>query len=235
MPTTPSGDRIRIGELARRSGVPAATIKHYIREGLLEEPLRTSRNSAWYDPAEIPKIQAIKELQRTRFLPLSVIREVLAEADRGRSIARAVDTVLQAQAGEERRSRDDVIDGGVEEAQIAFFEATGLVTPETVDGQTTYAGDDLRLLRLLHSARQAGITAEMLPHTVLPEYLRKVRELAEFELELFEKGILPRAGAALDGLVESASELSETLVLVLRRKVLRDLVAEWTERTAETD
>ena len=83
--------------------------------------------------------------------------------------------------------------------------------------------------------RQAGITAEMLPHTVLPEYLRKVRELAEFELELFEKGILPRAGAALDGLVESASELSETLVLVLRRKVLRDLVAEWTERTAETD
>ena len=31
-------ERIKMSELARRSGVPAATIKHYVNEGLLPEP-----------------------------------------------------------------------------------------------------------------------------------------------------------------------------------------------------
>ena len=41
-----SGDQdeemLRMGELAEASGVSAATIKHYLREGLLPEPVKTS-------------------------------------------------------------------------------------------------------------------------------------------------------------------------------------------------
>ena len=49
---TPDSDveLVKMAHLARRSGVPAPTIKHYIREGLLPGPdVRTSRNMAYYD------------------------------------------------------------------------------------------------------------------------------------------------------------------------------------------
>ena len=59
---------LKMSELARRSGVPASTIKHYIREGLLPEPaLRTSRNMAYYDAGLVQRIKTIKELQKSQF------------------------------------------------------------------------------------------------------------------------------------------------------------------------
>ena len=39
-----TAELLRMGELAEASGVPAPTIKHYLREGLLPEPVKTSRN-----------------------------------------------------------------------------------------------------------------------------------------------------------------------------------------------
>ncbi len=41
---------IRISELADRADVPVATVRHYLREGLLPEPVKTSRNMAYYPP-----------------------------------------------------------------------------------------------------------------------------------------------------------------------------------------
>jgi DNA-binding transcriptional MerR regulator len=39
---------LKISELADRSDVSVGTIKHYLREGLLPEPVKTSRNMAYY-------------------------------------------------------------------------------------------------------------------------------------------------------------------------------------------
>src|ERR1700722_20900514 len=73
---------LKMSELAERSGVSAGTIKHYLREGLLgdgEEIKRTSRNMA-YDPEElVERIRLIKRLQEDRFMPLRLIREMIAE------------------------------------------------------------------------------------------------------------------------------------------------------------
>ena len=55
------------------------TIKHYLREGLLPEPVKTSRNMAWYPREFVERVQLIKQLQEERFLPLKVIKEVLEQ------------------------------------------------------------------------------------------------------------------------------------------------------------
>jgi DNA-binding transcriptional MerR regulator len=81
MATRPGDGLLRISELAERSGVSPGTIKHYLREGLLgseEEVVRTSRNMAYYPAAFVQRIELIKRLQEQRFLPLRVIRELLA-------------------------------------------------------------------------------------------------------------------------------------------------------------
>ena len=89
-PATSNDEMLRMGELARASGVSAATIKHYLREGLLPEPVKTSRNMAYYPPEFVDRIRAIKRLQEERFMPLRLIREVLEQADRPRTPHREV-------------------------------------------------------------------------------------------------------------------------------------------------
>jgi len=75
---------LKMSELAEASGVSAGTIKHYLREGLLPEPVRTSRNMAYYPPDFVERIRLIKRLQEERFMPLKLIKGVLADAERPR-------------------------------------------------------------------------------------------------------------------------------------------------------
>lgn len=71
---------MRMRELEKRTGVGRETIRFYIREGLLPEPERASRNSASYTDHHVATVRAIKRLQEERFLPLAVIKTLL-EAD----------------------------------------------------------------------------------------------------------------------------------------------------------
>ena len=96
---------LRMRELAAASGVSAGTIKHYLREGLLPEPVRTSRNMAYYPPEFIERIRLIKQLQEERFMPLKVIKGVLDDdPGRLRELVELEDRILErTQQGEQAR------------------------------------------------------------------------------------------------------------------------------------
>jgi DNA-binding transcriptional MerR regulator len=81
---------LRMRELAEASGVPVPTIKHYLREGLLPEPVKTSRNMAYYPPEFVDRIKLIKRLQEERYLPLKAIKDVLDGMERSRTSAAEV-------------------------------------------------------------------------------------------------------------------------------------------------
>ena len=96
---------LRMRELAAQSGVSAATIKHYLREGLLPEPVRTSRNMAYYPPDFVERIRVIKQLQEERFMPLKAIKRVMEDdPERTRALMELEDRVIErAAAGERKR------------------------------------------------------------------------------------------------------------------------------------
>ena len=50
MAALPETQLLKISELADAAEVPVATVRHYLREGLLPEPVKTSRNMAYYPP-----------------------------------------------------------------------------------------------------------------------------------------------------------------------------------------
>jgi DNA-binding transcriptional MerR regulator len=75
----PEPELLKIGELAERAGVSPGTVRHYLREGLLLAPVKTSRNMAWYPAENVERIALIRRLQEERFMPLRVIREVLED------------------------------------------------------------------------------------------------------------------------------------------------------------
>src|SRR2546430_1347876 len=90
---------LKISELAERSGVSAATVKHYLREGLLgdqEDVLRTSRNMAYYPAHFVDRVRLIKRLQEERFMPLRVIRQILgSDPDRAVRLIELEDRILE--------------------------------------------------------------------------------------------------------------------------------------------
>jgi DNA-binding transcriptional MerR regulator len=90
---------VKISELAEAAGVPVATVRHYLREGLLPEGTKTSRNMAYYPPELADRIKLIKQLQEERFMPLKVIRDALESADgdveRLRALAETGDALLE--------------------------------------------------------------------------------------------------------------------------------------------
>src|SRR5205807_2770292 len=97
-PRSPSADDslMKMSELAAESGVSAGTIKHYLREGLLPQPVRTSRNMAYYPRDFVERIRLIKRLQEERFMPLKLIKGVLEEdPERARAMVELEDRILE--------------------------------------------------------------------------------------------------------------------------------------------
>jgi DNA-binding transcriptional MerR regulator len=53
-------EMIRSGELAKRAGVSADTIRYYERKGLLPEPVRTKAGYRLYDPQALARVRIIR-------------------------------------------------------------------------------------------------------------------------------------------------------------------------------
>lgn len=221
---------IKIGELARRAKVPLATVKHYLREGLITATRKTGRTMCWYDPALVERLRAIKELQQRQFLPLEVIRESI-DRDGGAgddlAAADAIAKVLAKHGGTRTLTREEVLaQNKAHPKELAWLEQMGLAVPK--DGK--YKGDDLAVLVTLGAARRAGIRADMLPFATLDRYLSALRALVAAELEMFRAGVFPRAEAGdIERLTTVATQLSERLVVLLRRKLLLPTLARLAE------
>ncbi len=216
---------VKMSELSRRSGVPAPTIKHYMREGLLPPPAkRTSPNMAYYDASLVPRIQRIKALQRTQFLPLRVIRKLLDEpaptSAQKETMVRAIASVLASSSGPSQVTRVELVEKGVSDSDLDYLIGIGLLEPTGEGDSSVFDGDDLEIIRTLVRARRAGLTEEMLPTSILLTYFEALRALVQMEVKLFREGVLPQAGEGLSSLAEEATRLSERLVVHIRRKQL---------------
>jgi DNA-binding transcriptional MerR regulator len=212
---------LKIGELSRRSGVPIATLKFYLREGLITPARKSGRTMAWYHPSVVERIRSIRELQERQFLPLDVIRKTIDSADAAaddHEMAEAIADVLIRRGGKRARTRDEVLARGAKPAELDWLQRAGLAVPDA-DGY--YRGDDLALLSTLGTARRAGLGADLLPFDILGDYLGALNKLVEVELRMYRGGVIGRAKPTeVRKLTKAAAELSERLVVLLRRKLL---------------
>ncbi|MEO8091284.1 MAG: MerR family transcriptional regulator [bacterium] len=184
----PAAELLKVSELSERSGVPVATIHHYLREGLLPEPVKTSRNMAYYPPEFVERIRLIKQLQEERFMPLRVIRDLLAreEADpeRLRAMLELEDRILdRALAGERERTPTEEVAAGYEVPQEVLDRLAKLdiLTPDD-DG---YSPSDVRIVEAISRFRAGGYD-ETLGFTVYDtlRYKRALEPLVAEEVKV---------------------------------------------------
>jgi DNA-binding transcriptional MerR regulator len=185
---TGSEPLLKISELAERAEVPVATVRHYLREGLLPEPVKTSRNMAYYPPAFVERIRLIKQLQEERFMPLRVIRDLLereeVEPKRLRSMIELEDRILErALAGERERVPVDEVRARYDVPQEVLdrLAEVGVLTPD----ERGYSPSDVRIVEAISRFRAGGYD-ESLGFTVYDtlRYTRALEPLVAEEVKV---------------------------------------------------
>lgn len=229
-------DLVKMAELSRRSSVPAPTIKHYIREGLLPGPeVRTSRNMAYYDGRLANRVRVIKDLQAERFLPLKVIGELLepapsdkirAERDSAqRRALMALAPAVEAEVSKHRRKRTEVMKTfGVTKGELDSLEKAGVLDLRGEGETAGYSGLDLKLLDILADVRKLGL-GEVFPISVAEPYMTAVRKLVELEIDVFRHRVLGDGTPNnIVDIARAAVELGERLIVALRAKLIPGLL-----------
>ena len=215
---------LKIGELAERSGVPAATIRHYVREGLLPEPVKTSRNMAYYPPEFVERIRLIKQLQEERFMPLKVIRELLATADgdpdRLRAVVDVEDRILErALAGEkERISAAEVRRRyDVPKEVLDRLAELDVLSP----GRNGYSPSDVRIVEAISRFRAGGYD-ERIGFTVYDtlRYKRALEGIAAEEVDVLLERLGEIEPDQAVGMIEAGIEPLADLISALHTKLL---------------
>jgi DNA-binding transcriptional MerR regulator len=226
---------LRMSELAEASGVSAGTIKHYLREGLLPEPVRTSRNMAYYPPEFVERIRVIKQLQEERFMPLKLIKRMLDDDPRrARALIELEDRVIErAVAGEERR---------ISAAELRrLYQVPQEVTARLVDlGVLTptsggYSPSDVAIVEAVARFRAGGYD-ERIGFTVYDtlRYKTALEQLVEEEVTVLIDRLAGRMDTdeALE-LISRGAEPLKDLIAAMHSKLL--LVELKRQRAARSD
>jgi len=183
--STKGAELLRMGELAEASGVPAPTIKHYLREGLLPEPVKTSRNMAYYPPEFVDRIKLIKRLQEERFMPLKAIRSVLDEdPERANAMLELEDRILdRALAGERARTSATEVRQryGVPKDVLDRLAELEVLTPNS----RGYSPSDVTIIEAISRFRASGYD-EQIGFTVYDtvRYKEALEQLVRQEVEM---------------------------------------------------
>jgi DNA-binding transcriptional MerR regulator len=105
---------LRIGEVARASGLGVETLRFYERRGLLGRPRRTAANYRVYDESVLERLAFIRRAQAIGF-SLDEIQTIIAESEDGRrpcghvrELARRKLTELDERLRELRRHRTEI-------------------------------------------------------------------------------------------------------------------------------
>ncbi|MBB5116755.1 MerR family transcriptional regulator [Streptomyces eurocidicus] len=72
---------MRLAELSERSGVPTATIKYYLREGLLQPGRRVSATQSEYGEDHLRRLRLARALIQIGKVPVATAREVISAAE----------------------------------------------------------------------------------------------------------------------------------------------------------
>ena len=213
---------LKMKELAEASGVSAGTIKHYLREGLLPEPVKTSRNMAYYPPEFVERIKLIRQLQADRFMPLKHIKAVLEDdPGRARALVELEDRILErALAGEQARVSAAELRKRYEVPQEVLDRLAELdvLTPNS----RGYSQRDVEIVEAISRFRAGGYE-ESIGFTVYDtlRYKRALEGLVKEEVQV----LMDRLAGEMEpseamALIEAGNEPLRDLIAALHDKLL---------------
>ncbi|WP_421860575.1 MerR family transcriptional regulator [Parvibaculum sp.] len=226
---------MKMKELEAATGVGRETIRYYIREGLLPEPVRPKRNVAVYGRAHVKRLNLIRKLQQERHLPLSIIRTIVT-SETGESAGGFEALIgLEAAMGPllsdgrnlaPKKIADVAKDTGLALSDIRKFAEVGLIHIDQRDGGEWLNQRNVRIMEIIAQTRADGYTPDV-------GYTVESYEIYPQMIELLSRkavvGFYSRLGDKLDQpaaaklAVNGIRTLSEMVPLMLIDRIVRDV------------
>ena len=219
-----------IGEVVERlsTNYPDLSISkvRFLEEEGLVSPERTPGGYRKFSTADVARIEAILKLQKEHFLPLAVIREKLADMDRGRMPEELKgDGAVAGPSG--RPAEGESVPLATASSALGVPDA---FLRELIDFNliTTHAGADGPELRP-SDIQIAHVAWDLRRYGVEPRHLRMYDNLAEREAALFGQILTP---AYRHNTADSKARLAATLAEItkatgeLKRELLRRALAD---------
>ncbi len=230
-------DYLTIGEVVQRlrSSYPDLSISkiRFLEEEELIAPERTAGGYRKFTTADVARVEMILRLQREHFLPLAIIREKLAEVDKGRvpvELQRTGTGVAQpmefAVAAEGPLALEDVqSETGIPVSFVRELVEFGIVRIDVTDsGTEQVARPEVASIHAAWDLRRFGVE---------PRHLRMYESFAEREAQLFAQILMPtfrhRTPETRQKLAETLNELgglTDQLKGRLLRRALTDAFEE---------
>src|SRR5204863_1034721 len=197
----------------------------YLREGLLPEPVKTSRNMSYYPPEFVDRIRLIKQLQEERFMPLRVIRDLLERRDsdpeRLRAAIEVEDRILaSALAGERARTSAGEVRERYEMPKEVLdrLAELGVLSPNS----RGYSPSDVRIIEAISRFRAGGYD-EAIGFTVYDtlRYKTALEDLVRQEVEV----VMDRLAGEVPPervveMLESGAQPLQDLIAALHTKLM---------------
>lgn len=196
---------MRISELSRRSGVSVASIKFYLRGGLLPPGTATAANQADYDERHLGRLRLIRTLRDVGGLDLARIGRVTTAIDDDSIEAHAVFGVVQralAATPDATASDPDLASADADVGR--FLDELGWVVSADAPSRRP-------LSQALVALRRSGRPVDA---TVFRRYAEAIGPLAEWEV-----GVVPTGGDPSESVERMAvgTVVFETVLVALRR------------------
>lgn len=204
---------MRISELSATTQVPVATLKYYLREGLLPPGTATSRTQATYDMTHVDRVRLIRALMEAGRLTLSRVRQVLETLD-GPPVSRhdLLGTAQRAITPPLPKQPDDEWT----HTATRFAASRGWQIDED-EPLLVLLGDQLRAL--------ASADPDLADEALLARYAAVADSIAAIDVS-----VLPQAPQAALHRVAIGTLLSDPVILTLRRLAQQALSATQPDR-----
>ena len=229
---------IKIGELIKATGVTRATIHHYVKEGLLPEPRKTSRNMALYGRDCVDRILLIKGLQKHSRRSLAEVKALL-EGTSGLDGIQRMREQLKVEATRSQTSPlnpDRVSDAlsidvltersGFSAEEILEMEELGLITARIHRGRKLFEPTEVDVVGALAALAEVGFDQEagFVPKDAVI-YLDALHSLLHKEVAVFLERV-PEGSDPQEvlSLARRGVERVTPLLLALRRKLIREFI-----------
>lgn len=175
-PLTPNGENsmLKMKELVSATGVTKPTITHYVNEGLLPKPVKTSANMAYYDQACIERIIYIKKLQSSHRLGLAQIKIILEQRDKDKEVTPLIElweTVFDPSAFEnaDKLAFSRLTGLSMEEVEESLTQ--GLLVPRRQD---QFDPEDIVIGKVIRKAIDIGVSPK--DAVFYPHFAKKIVE-----------------------------------------------------------
>ena len=206
-----SRDYLTIGEIVQRlqNAYPDVSISkvRFLEEEGLVAPERTAGGYRKFSQADVARVEMILRLQKEHFLPLAVIREKLADFDRGKipaelqrgAVGMTEPLPLTAEDEGPLLLEDAQAALGIPSSFIRELSEFGLVTIEKTDNSDSIERADVQIVHAAWDLRKYGVE---------PRHLRMYENFSDREAALFSQILMP---AFRHRTPESKTKLAETL------------------------